>query len=68
MFPRYLMPEAMQKVGLFTLNAWAIDGFQKVFWYDLPVWQLWQQTGVLVLSGAVLFLLARRLAGKWDMA
>ncbi|HEY6049964.1 MAG TPA: ABC transporter permease, partial [Thermoanaerobaculia bacterium] len=32
MFPRFLMPELMQKVGLITLNAWAIDGFQKVFW------------------------------------
>ena len=32
MYPRFLMPEKMQKVGLLTLNAWAIDGFQKIFW------------------------------------
>jgi ABC-2 type transport system permease protein len=31
MFPRFLMPEAMQKAGLLTINAWAIDGFTKVF-------------------------------------
>ncbi len=37
MFPRFLMPEAMQKAGLLTINAWAIDGFTKVFWRDLPV-------------------------------
>jgi ABC-2 type transport system permease protein len=36
MFPRFLMPESMQKAGLFTINAWAIDGFTKVFWRDLP--------------------------------
>jgi hypothetical protein len=36
MFPRFLMPIAMQKAGLFTINAWAIDGFTKVFWRDLP--------------------------------
>ena len=26
----------MQKAGLLTINAWAIDGFTKVFWRDLP--------------------------------
>jgi ABC-2 type transport system permease protein len=31
MFPRFLMPEAMQKAGLLTINAWAIDGSTKVF-------------------------------------
>ena len=43
MFPRFLMPEAMQKAGLLTINAWAIDGFTKVFWRDQPVSNLWQQ-------------------------
>ena len=38
-----LMPEAMQKAGLVTINAWAIDGFTKVFWRDLPVRDLWPQ-------------------------
>lgn len=68
MFPRYLMPAAMQKAGLFTLNAWAIDGFQKVFWYDLPLQQLWPQVSVLLLSGACLFLAARHFARRWDTA
>ena len=43
MFPRFLMPESMQKAGLLTINAWAIDGFTKVFWRDLPVKALWPQ-------------------------
>jgi ABC-2 type transport system permease protein len=68
MFPRYLMPEAMQKAGLWTINAWAIDGFTKVFWRDLPVTALWQQVSVLLAIGIVLFALARRIARRWEYA
>ena len=66
MFPRFMMPEAMQKAGLFTINAWAIDGFQKVFWRDLPISQLWQQVSVLLGIGIVLFVLSRRIARRWE--
>ncbi|MGD0546318.1 MAG: ABC transporter permease [Terracidiphilus sp.] len=68
MFPRFLMPEAMQKAGLFTINAWAIDGFTKVFWRDLPVRELWPQVSVLLAAGIVLFLIARRIARRWEFA
>jgi ABC-2 type transport system permease protein len=68
MFPRYLMPESMQKAGLFTINAWAIDGFTKVFWRDLPVTALWPQVSVLLAVGLVLFLIARRIARRWEFA
>jgi ABC-2 type transport system permease protein len=68
MFPRFLMPEAMQKAGLFTLNAWAIDGFTKVFWRDLPVLDLWPQVCVLLAVGIVLFGLSRRIARRWEFA
>jgi ABC-2 type transport system permease protein len=66
MFPRFLMPEAMQKAGLWTINAWAIDGFTKVFWRDLPVTALWQQVSVLLAIGIVLFAIARRIARRWE--
>ena len=66
MFPRYLMPESIQKAGLFTINAWAIDGFTKVFWRDLPVSALWPQVSVLVVVGVALFLIARRAARRWE--
>ena len=66
MFPRFLMPEAMQKAGLLTINAWAIDGFTKVFWRDEPVSHLWQQVLVLVLVGVTFFIIARRLARRWE--
>jgi len=68
MFPRFLMPEAMQKAGLLTINAWAIDGFTKVFWRDLPVKELWPQVAVLLAIGVGLFAIARRVARRWEMA
>lgn len=68
MFPRFLMPEAVQKAGLLTINAWAIDGFTKVFWRDEPVSHLWPQVGVLLAVGVVLFAIARKLARRWEYA
>jgi ABC-2 type transport system permease protein len=66
MFPRFLMPEAMRKAGLLTINAWAIDGFTKVFWRDEPVSHLWPQVLVLLGIAIVLFAIARRLARRWE--
>jgi ABC-2 type transport system permease protein len=68
MFPRFLMPESMQKAGLFTINAWAIDGFTKVFWRNLPVSSLWPQVTVLLAVAIVLFLIARRITRRWEYA
>jgi ABC-2 type transport system permease protein len=68
MFPRVLMPEAMQKAGLFTINAWAIDGFTKVFWRDEPVSALWPQVLVLLATGIALFALARWFARRWEFS
>jgi len=68
MVPRYLLSETIQKLGLITLNAWAIDGFLKVFWREEPVWRLWPQILVLLLAAVVLFAVARRLARRWDEA
>jgi len=66
MFPRFLMSEAMQKAGLFTINAWAIDGFTKIFWRDEPVSHLWPQVLVLVGIAITLFVIARRVARRWE--
>ncbi len=68
MFPRFLMPEAMQKAGLLTINAWAIDGFTKVFWRDEPISDLWPQVLVLLGIAVVLFAIARRVARRWEFA
>jgi ABC-2 type transport system permease protein len=68
MFPRVLMSESLQKAGLWTINAWAIDGFTKVFWRDQPVSTLWPQVSVLLAVGLVLFIIARRVARRWEYA
>ncbi len=68
MFPRFLMPEAMQKAGLMTINAWAIDGFTKVFWRDEPISHLCPQVAVLLLAATILFAIARRLSRRWEYA
>ncbi|HKD20017.1 MAG TPA: ABC transporter permease, partial [Thermoanaerobaculia bacterium] len=68
LYPRFLMSEKLQKVGLATLNAWALDGFQKIFWRDQPVWTVWPQAAVLVGLSIVFFLVARRVAERWEAA
>ena len=66
MFPRFLMSETMQKMGLVTFNAWALDGYLKVFWRDMPITALWPQVLVLVTITIVLLALARVFARKWE--
>ncbi len=65
-FPRFLMSESMQKVGLATFNGWAIDGYQKVFWRERPVWELLPQVAVLGGMAVVFLLIARLLARRWE--
>jgi len=66
MFPRYLMSEDMQRIGLLTFNAWALDGYLKVFWRDAPIWQLWPQVAVLLGLTAVFLTGARVFARRWE--
>ena len=67
MFPRFLMSEAMQKIGLVTFNAWALDGYIKVFWREAPLTALWPQLAVLVGLTIVFLSLARVFARRWEM-
>jgi ABC-2 type transport system permease protein len=67
MFPRFLMSEGMQRVGLITFNAWALDGYLKVFWRNAPVWQLWPQVLVLLTLTVVFLSGARLLARRWEV-
>ena len=68
MVPRYILSEKIQQLGLITLNAWAIDGFNKVFWREKPLVNLWPQVLVLLAAAAALFAVARRVARRWDVA
>jgi ABC-2 type transport system permease protein len=62
------MTETMQRMGLVTFNAWALDGYLKVFWRNAALWELWAQVLVLVFLGAAFMLVARMLARRWEMA
>lgn len=68
MYPRFLMPESLQRLSLFAFNSWALDGFTKVFWREEPVAHLWPQIAFLLANAALFFAIARWLASKWDGA
>lgn len=68
MVPRYLMPEAMQRVGLATFNAWAVEGYEKVLWRDAPLTALWPELAVLTATTIVGLVIARLLARRWESA
>jgi ABC-2 type transport system permease protein len=68
MFPRFLMSETMQRVGLVTFNAWALDGYLKVLWRQSPIAGLWPQVSVLVVLTGAFLAAARLFARKWDVA
>lgn len=68
MFPRFLMSDTMQRIGLVTFNAWALDGYLKVFWRQAPLVDLWPQIVVLAAMAAVFLAAARVFARKWEAA
>jgi ABC-2 type transport system permease protein len=67
MFPRFLMTETMQRIGLLTFNGWALDGYLKVFWRNAPLIELWPQVVVLTGLGTAFMVIARVLARRWEL-
>ena len=66
-FPLFATPEWFQRLGHFTLNAWAMDGFHGLFVYDRGLGGIALEIGVLcaiaaVLSSIAVLLWNRRLA------
>ena len=68
MFPRFLMPEALQKAGLVLFNSWAIEGFTNVFWRDLPLRSLLLPMLMLAAFGIAFFAVARTLVRRLEVA
>ena len=66
MVPRYLMSESIQKAGLWTFNAWALDGYNKIFWRELPMRDVGVELAVLATSGFVFIVAARVFAIRWE--
>jgi len=68
MFPRFLMSETLQQISLVGFNAWALDGYLKVFWREAPLAALAPQVGALLGFTALFLFLARRFARRWETA
>ena len=66
MVPRYIMSETMQTMGRITFNAWALDGYNKVFWYGMPVSEMLLELSMLLAMAIVFFCLARLMAVRWE--
>jgi ABC-2 type transport system permease protein len=68
LFPSFLMPEGMQALGQWTFNAWALEAYRKVFWYDRPLNELAPQIAALLAATVVFLGLARWIARRWERA
>lgn len=68
MVPRFILRDnpLLDKLGLVTFNAWAIDGYQKVFWYQTGLLSLWPQVLMLLVIAVVSFTAARLFARRWE--
>ena len=51
-FPLAMTPEWYQRLGHFTLNAWAMDGYQGIFWYGEGLAGVAPEIGVLLAIAA----------------
>ena len=59
------MSDEMRRWGQLTFNAWALDGYKKVFWHDLPIAALETEVQVLLAMAVILAALARLFADRW---
>ena len=56
MIPIMLMPEIMQKIAVFTVNYWGIQGIYDIFWKLVPLTDITFLSKVFVLLGIGTFL------------
>lgn len=57
-FPLAIVPEWFRRIGHFTLNAWAMDAYQGIFWYGKGLAGIALELGVLFGIGLVTTVLA----------
>ena len=65
MIPRFVMSDRMKEIGKWSFNAWALDGYQKVFWFQSQPSSLRKEVTVLLGSALVLGLVTFLLSGRW---
>ncbi|MDZ4774807.1 MAG: ABC transporter permease [Planctomycetota bacterium] len=59
-FPLMITPAWYQKLGHFTLNAWAMDGYHAILWYGKGLDGIVVEIGVLLAIALMLTLFALR--------
>ena len=69
MMPRFIMPAFVLKLSSVTFNAWAMDGFLKVFWYNTPetsiMMSILPEVAVILSMAAGFLTVAFVAARKW---
>lgn len=64
MIPLFAMPDIMNKIALFSINYWGIQGFYDIFWRSLALREILPKIFVLTGTGIVLTLISIRLFSK----
>jgi len=64
MIPLFVMPAIMQKIAVFSVNYWGIQGFYDIFWRNLPLIDILPKMGILLAIGSVMTLISIRLFKK----
>lgn len=66
MIPTFIMPLFMQKISVFSVNYWGIQGFYDIFWRSLPLTDttFLARIFVLTLIGTVMNLIALQMFKK----
>jgi ABC-type multidrug transport system permease subunit len=66
MVPIFMMPAFLQKISVFSVNYWGIQGFYDIFWRMLPISDLTFLSRILALVfiGTLLNFLAFRMFKK----
>jgi len=64
MIPLFIMPAILQKIALFSVNYWGIQGFYDIFWRTLPLEAILPKILILMSIGIIITLASIRLFNK----
>jgi ABC-2 type transport system permease protein len=66
LFPSFLMPEWLQALGRLTFNAWALEAYRHVFWYERGLAAVVPQLIGLAATAVACFAIAWTIARRWQ--
>lgn len=71
MVPKFIMPKFVTQTSMLTFNGWALDGYLKVFWYNVPgesiLLAILPEVGVLTLWTVVFLTIASIRTRRWSV-